>query len=131
MIRELILGEAADQSSPEEELLDNHPLIDTEPDWNQDGAVDTVQEGEAIVQNTPPERSRSRDSTRSRSRERVPIAAPIPVEGPGPPLSACNPLILILAVPAYPTIRHDRARVATCRGSAVWECSQRRAIFRV
>ena len=59
VIRELILGEAADQSSPEEELLDNHPLIDTESDCNQDGAEDTVQEGEAIVQNTPPERSRS------------------------------------------------------------------------
>ena len=56
MIRELILGdgEAADQSSPEEELLDNHPLVDTESDCDQDGAEDTVQEGEAIVQSTPP-----------------------------------------------------------------------------
>ena len=94
VIRELILGEAADQSSLEEELLDNHPLIDTESDCNQDGAEDTVQEGEAIVQNTPPERSRSRDSIRSRSRKRVPIASPILVEGPRPPLSARNPLIL-------------------------------------
>ena len=73
VIRELILGEAAEQSSPEEELLDNHPLIDTEPDWDQDGAEATVQEEEAVVQNSPPERSRSRDSVRSRSRERVKI----------------------------------------------------------
>ena len=108
-IRELILGggEAADQSSPEEELLDNHPLVDAESDCDQDGA----EEGEAIVQNTPPERSRSRDSIRSRSRQRAPIASPIPVEGPRPPLSARNPLILTPAVPGYPTIRHDRAGV--------------------
>ena len=44
VIRELILGdgEAADQSCPEEELLDNHPLVDTESDCDQDGAEDTV-----------------------------------------------------------------------------------------
>ena len=113
VIRELILGggEAAEQSSPEEELLGNHLLVDTESDCNQDGAEDTVQEGEAIVRNTPPERSRSRDSIRSRSRERAPIASPILVEGPRPPLSARNPLILTPAVPGYPTIRHDRAGV--------------------
>ena len=74
-IRELILGggEAADQSSPEEELLDNHPLVDAESDCEQAGAEDI------------------RDSTRSRSRERALIASPVPVEGPRPPLSARNP----------------------------------------
>ena len=112
-IQELILGggEAADQSSPEEELLDNHPLVNAESDREQAGAEDTVQEGAATVQNTPPERSRSRDSTRSRSRERALVASPVPVEGLRPPLSARNPLILTPAVPGYPTIRHDRAGV--------------------
>ena len=109
-IQELILGggEAADQSSPEEELLDNLPLVNAESDREQAG---TVQEGAATVQNTPPERSRSRDSTRSRSRERALVASPVPVEGLRPPLSARNPLILTPAVPGYPTIRHDRAGV--------------------
>ena len=112
-IQEFILGggEAADQSSPEEELLDNHPLADAESDREQAGAEDTVQEGAATVQNPPPARSRSRDSTRSRSRERVLVASPVPVEGLRPPLSARNPLILTPAVPGYPTIRHDRAGV--------------------
>ena len=112
-IQEFILGggEAADQSSPEEELLDNHPLVNAESDREQAGAEDTVQEGAATVQNTPPERSRSRDSTRSRSRERALVASPVPVEGLRPPLSARNPLILTPAVPGYPTIRHDRAGV--------------------
>ena len=114
VIRELILGEAAEQSSPEEELLDNHALIDTEPDWDQDGAEATVQEEEAVVQNSPPERS----GARSRSRERVSTADPIPVAGPRPPLTARNPLILTPALPGYPTIRHDRANSLRLRSAA-------------
>ena len=38
VIGNLMLGEATDQpSSPEEELIDNHPLLDPEPDWEQSG----------------------------------------------------------------------------------------------
>ena len=104
-------SEKQQSSLPRTQAFGQSLLINTEPDWDQDGAEATVQEEEAVVQNSPPERSRSRDSTRSRSRERVATAAPIPVEGPRPSLSARNPLILTPAGPGYPTIRHDRAGV--------------------
>ena len=88
MIGNVILGEATEQqSSPEEELIDNHPLLDPELDWEQSGTEAVVQNAEEdAVQNSQPERSRSRDSGRSRSRQRVATADPIPVEGPRPPL---------------------------------------------
>ena len=88
VIRDLILGEAADQPSSPDEHLDNHPLL--EPDWDQSGTEAVVQDAEEDdVQNSPPEHSTSRDSGRSRSRERVATADPIPVEGLGHP---CPPV---------------------------------------
>ena len=92
VIGSLILGEEADQpSSPEEELIDNQPLLDPEPDWEQGGTEAVVQNAEEdAVQNSPR----------------------LSALGLGmPPLSARNPIILTPAVPGYPTIRHDRAGV--------------------
>ena len=98
VIGTLILAEEAEQpSSPEQEIIDNQPLLDPEPDCEQSGTEAIVQDAEKdAVQNSPPERS---------------TAAPIPVKGPRPALSARNPLILTPAVSGYPTIRHDRAGV--------------------
>ena len=120
VIGTLILGEEADQpSSPEEELIDNHPLLEPEPDWEQ-GSTEAVAQNaeEDAVQTSPPERSRSRDSGRSRSSERVATATPIP---------ACRPVLCLNLCPIGLFVRGTKYENRLAR---TWEiCSWHKRIL--